>query len=329
MYADEFQRNGQDIDDEPSHGWSKNRILKVAKGPIGAGWFCFANLASFVFIFLVFLGNIYPSTTMFGMISIDLHPQYNKTLSLELYRADNYTGTNPLTNRIEQPRYLYLGFSGRCNIYDNNSTDPNQYSKECTASFVQPLILPGGAFQEKSGKSEDAAAYNANVEQANHMWRAIAAFMILIIIYNAASVGVVCAGKYEFAFKYLWIAAILLSVPPAVLGQLVLSKAYGPISLGPQLPELAVALNKTGAGQCLGMVFFSLAVVLTFVAHPILLLVAIVIVGIFIAIMWFLIVLCFRMSETGEERLARKSKEERERLEEERERLEELARHRV
>ncbi|KAK6496360.1 hypothetical protein TWF481_002385 [Arthrobotrys musiformis] len=281
----------RDVEIEHARVRSEYWVLKVAKSRVGAIWFCFANFVSFIFILLVFLGNIYPSTTMFAMISIDLHPQFNNTLSFEIYRADNYTGTNPLTNRTEQPRYLYLGFSGHCNIYDNNSTHFNQYSKECTKSFVQPLLLPNGTLQNGAGKIRDTATHNVNFEQVYQMWKASAAFMILVMIYNVAGIAVVCAGKYEFVFKYFWIVAILLSIPPAVLAPVALSKVYSPLN-GAQIPRWGVAFNKTGAGQCLGLGFFLLAMLLTFIGHPILFIVAIVIVGFSVAIVWWAFSCC-------------------------------------
>ncbi|KAK6522997.1 hypothetical protein TWF281_002420 [Arthrobotrys megalospora] len=294
MHTDESQMNVQSAD--PHNKRSEHWVLKIMKGRIGAAWFCFANITSFVFILLVFLGNIYPSTTIFAMISIDLHPQFNDTLSLEIYRADNYTGINPLTNRIEQPRYLYLGFSGRCNVYDNNGTNVNQYSKECTKSFLQPLILPNGALQNENGERGDSYMHNINFRQVDQMWETTAAFMILTMIYNVASIVVVCIGKYELAFKYFWIMAILCSIPPAVLALDALSKVYGPLT--------GVALNKPGAGQCLGLGFFLLAMLLTFVCHPILLGVVIVVVGLCIFIVCWVLLACLSCisgSKTKEE----------------------------
>ncbi|KAF3165837.1 hypothetical protein TWF788_000659 [Orbilia oligospora] len=300
MQEVESQTSAQDAEHYPVQ--SEHWVVRAMKGRIGAAWFCFANFVSFVLIFLVFLGNIYPSTTIFAMISIDLHPQFNKTLSSEIYHASNYTGTNPLTNRIEQPRYLYLGFSGYCNIYDNNSTDPNQYSKECTKSFVQPLLLPSGTLQKQNGKVRDTSTHEFNLEQAYPMWQAAAALMILIMLYNVAGIAVVCAGKYyEFAYKYLWIVSILLSIPPTVLAPLALSKAFS------LLDEA-----QTGGGQCLGSSLFFLAMFLTFVAHPVLFVVAVVIVGFAIAIAWWIISVCCR-NETREEAKARKGREEDER----------------
>ncbi|KAK6332689.1 hypothetical protein TWF730_004348 [Orbilia blumenaviensis] len=265
MYGDESQQ-------------SQHRVFKIMKSRIGAAWFCFANFTSFVFILLVFLGNIYPSSTIFAMISIDLHPQFNNTISFEIYRADNYTGTNPVTNRIEEPRYLYLGFSGHCNIYDNNSTDFNEYSKECTKSFPQPLILPGGTLQNGNGDIRDVSTHHVNFGQVYQMWETTAAFLALTMIYNVASIVAVCAGKYELAFRYFWIMAIFLSVPPAVLALVALSRVYSPLN-GAQLPRWGVSFSKSGAGQCLGLGFFLLAMLLTFVAHPIMLAGVIVVVG--------------------------------------------------
>ncbi|KAF3138862.1 hypothetical protein TWF703_004403 [Orbilia oligospora] len=300
MQEVESQSNAQDAEHYPVQ--SEHWVVRAMKGRIGAAWFCFANFVSFVLIFLIFLGNIYPSTTIFAMISIDLHPQFNKTLPSEIYRANNYTGTNPLTNRIEQPRYLYLGFSGYCNIYDNNSTDFNQYSKECIKSFVQPLLLPDGTFQKQNGEVRDTSTHEFNLKQAYPMWQAAAALMILIMLYNVTGIAVVCAGKYyDFAYKYLWIVSILLSIPPAVLAPLALSKVYSPLGEA-----------QTGGGQCLGLNLFFLAMLLTFVAHPVLFVVAVVIVGFAIVIVWWILSICC-MNETREEEKARKKREEEER----------------
>ncbi|KAF3935755.1 hypothetical protein ABW19_dt0209897 [Dactylella cylindrospora] len=264
----------------------RERILRsFIAGRLGAFYFLFTNFVSFLFLLLVCIANRFATTTVFALLSVDINPNYNLTRSFEIYRADNYTSFNPKTQQNEMPRYLYLAFSGVCNVFENNGSDHTAYSRYCTQKFVQPIFIPDGTWTNGSGAVRTEASREVDYDSINRMWTAAAALTILLMLYNAYNIIITLAGRYDIPWKYTWPFEILITIPAAVLVMVALTRAFQPID-GAQIPRWGVSFNKTGAGQCLGLGFFMLALLLTFVAHPVILLTVLIIIFSILVIIW-------------------------------------------
>ncbi|EPS45625.1 hypothetical protein H072_375 [Dactylellina haptotyla CBS 200.50] len=245
-------------------------ILDLVKGKVGATWLCIANFVSFFLCILVFLGNVYENTSPFAMTSIDLHSRPDETLSFEVYQAENFTTFNPATSQLEQPRYLYFGFSGVCYIFQNSAANVPTYSRQCAQQFIQQLFLPNGTLRS-NGAVRPIDLRIVDYTIVNQLWQAAAALTIVIMVFNVGCIVGTCADTraYKYIIKFLWLPAIILTIPTIVLVLVCLTRIIRPLSAGSQMPDVGV-FYRTEAGYCLGLGLFILAMLLTLVANPVL-----------------------------------------------------------
>ncbi|KAF3935761.1 hypothetical protein ABW19_dt0210098 [Dactylella cylindrospora] len=302
----------------------------VKRGPCGAFWFAFANFACFVFALLVLLANRFEKLTIFAIIPIDLHPEagfsyrgysYSSSPYSDYFTAENYTIVNPATNQLEEPRYLFISFSGVCHIFENYedstpdySYEPDFYSKNCTAKFLQPLFIPNGTFYsviDSSVSNYTVSNYTFNIAgldiglyggikipEANRYWTATAALLIMLMVYNVVAIGLCSAGYwYPVCFKWFWILGVVIMIPCAILCFFAQWRLLNPFGAGLQVYQLGYSFVETGPARNLGLFFFWLAMFCVLIAHPTVL---IVIVGLAVWPLALLIACCIGCCEEEE-----------------------------